>query len=120
MPPLGSPTQGVLISYTAKQLHLTEADALRIAGDEVLEGCYHKLTFQSTAGRAVLYLTPDQRFLSPQFYDTRLDPAAAIKAESSQIQRLLLADPSPARGRTKTTLIADAPSGGECAQCLTG
>lgn len=97
-PPLSPATREILISYMAKSLRLSVPASLKIAADDVVEGCYHRLRFESASGVSTIYLAPDQRFFARQLFDLELDPTPAIKASDSEVERLLLADPSPSLG----------------------
>jgi protein-disulfide isomerase len=67
--------------------------------------CYWKVTIEmsSRSNNVVMYLSPDQRFLSSMIYDLSVDPQKEVARIAENVQKLLLRD--------RATLDAD--TGGE-------
>jgi protein-disulfide isomerase len=65
--------------------------------EEVPNTCYHKITLAipNTATRAMFYLSPDERFLTPTLYDLSADPKAEVARIASNVEKLLMRDDSP-------------------------
>jgi protein-disulfide isomerase len=91
--------------YVRKLTRLPDRASVELARSSLAtETCYRTLEF-SVAGQPaplVLFLSPDQRFLSTRVFDTRLDPekaeAAATAQTAEKIQAYLAAHPRPALG----------------------
>jgi len=77
-----------LTGYFRKLVKLPPGTRVNLTGS-ALEGetCYRRLEF-SIAGepnKAILFLSPDRRFLSPQLFDSHVDPAEAEAAEAARV-----------------------------------
>ncbi|MGA7411948.1 MAG: hypothetical protein WBW33_15830, partial [Bryobacteraceae bacterium] len=67
-----------LTGYVRSKYHLPDDISLSLYKDDLLPGsCYRRLVFQGTSKirswDLTLYLSPDQRFLTTEAYDTTLD-----------------------------------------------
>lgn len=86
--PLPDEMRDTLTSYFKKLAKLPPATWVNLTGS-ALEGetCYRRLEFSigGEPNKAVLFLSPDQRFLSPQLFDSHVDPAQAEAAEAANI-----------------------------------
>jgi protein-disulfide isomerase len=86
--PLSSAARDRITAYVAKLAKVpAEASLQLISSDPQEDTCYRRLEFQRSdaLARFSLLLSPDQRFLMPQLFDSNRDPAVA---EAKGIERL--------------------------------
>ncbi len=91
-----------LTAYVLAKYKFPETSKLEIRDTSFVAGtCYQKVVFVSDSPkRAVqLFLSPDHRFLAPALFDLKADPNPAPPVQGEEAMKLLLADPSPSRGR---------------------
>jgi len=79
-----------LVSGTAVKPLIKSAESLP-------ESCYYKLSLTvNNAGRDfVMYLSPDERFLSSGLYDLSVDPELEVTRIADNVAKLLIRDKSP-------------------------
>lgn len=78
--PLTSAALDRITTYVAKLVKLPSQASLRLASSDPQEGgCYRRLEFvrSDRVTHFSLLLSPDQRFLMPQVFDSNIDPAIA-------------------------------------------
>lgn len=96
--PLSKETKSLVEGYLAQRLVSGATAKPLIKSDETLpENCYHKLTFamNGTGSEFVMYLSPDERFLSSTLYDLSLDPQREVARIADKVAKLLMRDESP-------------------------
>lgn len=97
-PALSKDASRRIIAYLSQRLVSGANGALSITSiEEVPNTCYHKITLAipNTATRAMFYLSPDERFLTPTLYDLSTDPKAEVGRIASNVEKLLMRDDSP-------------------------
>lgn len=69
-------------------------------GGLVTDSCFRRIQIESPAPKRtlLLYLSPDQRFLSEFLLDTNLDPRGERRRIAGETEKALLADASPYKG----------------------
>jgi len=119
--PLGSTTKKHLISFVITKYRLGGATDLSLKDDGLVAGsCYRKLMLQSTVPQIrqiTLYLSPDQKYLTPFLYDLREDPYLEAKEVAARCRAALGADPSPVLGNTEAPITIVIFSDFECPYC---
>jgi protein-disulfide isomerase len=96
--PLSQDVPPRIISYLSQRLVSGADKPLAIASiEEVPNTCYHKisLSLPNTTAQTVLYLSPDERFLTPILYDLSADPKTEVAHIASNVEKLLMRDASP-------------------------
>ena len=65
--------------------------------DSMADSCYRKLTLNvpGASGEVVMYLSPDERFLTSMLYDLAIDPKKEVTRIAGNVTKLLLRDRSP-------------------------
>lgn len=65
--------------------------------DLLPDSCFRKvtMTIPATAGDVVMYLSPDERFLTSTLYDLSVDPQKEVSRIASNVTKLLMRDQSP-------------------------
>src|SRR5271167_4604396 len=76
---LSDPRKGDLVRYVFSKYKLPSSVSLALTKDDPVAGtCYRELTFEGKnpvkTWQLTLYLSPDQRFLTTQVFDTTVDP----------------------------------------------
>jgi len=68
--------------------------------DPLPDGCYKKVTMNipGTTGDVVMYLSPDERFLTSTLYDLSVDPQKEVARIATNVTKLLMRDNSPRFG----------------------
>ena len=101
-PPLSQPTKNELAAYVQSRYKWPAAYPTQIAEESFVdETCYRKLRFTSTSPQhpdVVLYLSADQRFLSPALFDRRQDPAEEERKKYSDLNASLTKGNFPSKG----------------------
>jgi protein-disulfide isomerase len=85
-------------AYLAHRLVSGTGAKAAIKSIELLsDSCYRKLTMTipGTDGDVVMYLTPDERFLTSTLYDTLSDPEKEVARIADDVNKLLMRDESP-------------------------
>lgn len=80
-----------------------------ISAATIPETCYRKLTIRipGVSHVVVMYLSPDERFLSSSLYDLSEDPQKTVAATAQTVSALLMREQSPQRGSGKTITIVE-------------
>jgi protein-disulfide isomerase len=87
-PPFTGEIRDTISSYIHTLAKVPQGVALNLVGSELAgDTCYRKLEFLVGAqmNKIVLYLSPDQRFLSSQLFDTQVEPG---DAENTQVNKI--------------------------------
>lgn len=98
--PLSSETQARIIKYLNHRLFSADsAQSLQVTATSLVpESCFWKIEFALSAKvRRVVYLSPDQRFLSSGLYDLKADPDAEVSRIAQEVNVALMRDSSPTR-----------------------
>jgi protein-disulfide isomerase len=88
-------------TYVQKQYQVPEAVGLHITDvSRVGDTCYQKITLDGSSGnrRTVVYLTPDQKYVTAALMDLSVDPRAATLKLEHETMMTLLAGTPPSRG----------------------
>lgn len=101
-PTLSAERESALVEYVRKEYRLKDTTDLKLVKDEPFEGtCYRALTFEGMARvktwQVTLYLSPDERFLTSELFDTTIDPQEAAHRK----EEALMAGLSQNRGSSK-------------------
>lgn len=77
--------------------------------DSLPGSCYRKLTLAvpGSSGDVVMYLSPDERFLTSKLYDLTADPQEEVAHIAANVSKLLMRDDSPRRAEpdARITLV---------------
>lgn len=116
-------TKVELVRYVANRYKLPQKVRLEMAELAVTEACYHHLQFFSKAPghpfQVQLYLSPDQRFLSPDLYDSRTEPSHEIQLRHQAMQLNLTSGAPPSLGRKDAPVTVVIFSDFQCPFCNT-
>jgi protein-disulfide isomerase len=96
--PLSPEVKERVESYLFRRLLSGTGDKPFIKSVEVMrDSCYRKLTMSipGTRGDSVMYLSPDERFLTAAFYDLSTDPEQEVALIANNVNKLLERDESP-------------------------
>ncbi len=122
--PLTEHARNDLTQYIRKLGRIPESSAVALFDAGLEAGsCYRKLVFsvEGTGGKLPFYLSPDQRFLSTELFDSHLDPIEAEGKESSRIDMLLKAyierHQPPIMGRSDAPITIVVFSDFQCPFC---
>ena len=118
--PLTDQTKQSVISYISKRLRLPNASTISVSKQEFMPGsCYVKFTItgDSLSKPLILFLSPDQRFLSTSLLDTTLDPDQEGREEAERNKALLSEEGSPRRGNVDAKVTIVEFSDFECPYC---
>lgn len=116
----------VLTEETSNKLATYVAEKYEVAPDLSVEdkglvggSCYRMLTFHiaGPTRSLILYLSPDQRFLTPELLDIETHPAAERALSAVRTQADLSADPSPNRGSKNAPVTIVEFADFQCAFC---
>lgn len=67
--------QDALLQYVRKLANLSNDASLKLVANNVNERtCYRRLRFTAGDASLILFLSPDERFLSSNIFDSRSDP----------------------------------------------
>jgi protein-disulfide isomerase len=80
-----------LTTFVAKLMKSPADTSLELLSAELdKETCYRRLEFRtSTSKQFTLFLSPDQRFLTPQLFDSSVDPVSAEQKVTEHIKALI-------------------------------
>ena len=116
--PLSLEVRGRIATYAAEHYEL--APDIRVEGGEtVSNSCFRRLIVQSTtpSRSIVLFLSPDQGFLTESLFDTSLSPAIERRRAARVAQAALLAERSPSRGPETAAVTVVEFSDFQCPFC---
>src|SRR5690349_20690228 len=94
--PITQSRKTALCTWVQRKYRLPETSPPRISEISLVNtGCYRKLHFVATGQGsldAVLYLTPDQKYLVPELNDLTMDPIAEERRKQAEVRRQLERD----------------------------
>lgn len=112
----------ILTDYIRKRYALPETMDLKVKVATTATGtCYHKLSFEGKNAvriwQLTLYASPDGRFLSPELFDTMVDPLAEQRAKDEAVMQGLLKGASATRGPERAAVTIAEFSDFQCPYC---
>ena len=96
--PLSKDTEKRVESYLTSRLVSGSATKVAVTSEQILAGsCYHRLTLTMTGakGEFVMYLSPDQRFLTSTVYDLSINSQEELARIAENVTQLFMRDRSP-------------------------
>jgi protein-disulfide isomerase len=92
-----------LIEYLRKQYKIGEEQGVKLTKQQpIANSCYSELTFEGTSSmkswQLTLYLSPDQRFLTGELFDTTLDPIEQERKKAAELMTSLAQNKGASRG----------------------
>jgi protein-disulfide isomerase len=111
-----------LVDYVRKQYKLDDAADLKLASAQpVGNGCYQALTFEGKSPvktwRLTLYLSPDQRYLTGDLFDTTLDPVAEQRRKANELMAGLVPNKGSSKGAENAPVTIVEFSDFQCPYC---
>lgn len=127
-PPLSDQAKESVLAYMRKLGNVPAGTLLSVIDSNVNERtCYRRLEFVSSSdpsARATLFLSPDQRFLTPQVLDLRSDPKQEMNEEErrieSEISSYLDGRRPPVTNSAKTAITIAVFADFQCPYCAQG
>ena len=109
-PPLSADVNQRIENYLAQRLVSARSVRPSVRSVETLpDSCYRKvtMTIPGTNGDVIMYLSPNERFLTSTLYDLSKDPQKEVARIASNVADLLMHDPSPqfAGSKSRVTLV---------------
>jgi protein-disulfide isomerase len=97
-PPLSKDIAHSIESYLTQRLVSGTGAHVSVTGLSVIpENCYRKITIRISgqANEGVMYLSPDERFLTSTLYDLNVSPEEEVTRIAANVNQLLMRDQSP-------------------------
>jgi thiol-disulfide isomerase/thioredoxin len=121
-PALPAAKQSALVDYVRRQYKIDESTDFRLAKEvPVVGGCYRALTFEGKGSmktwQLTLYLSPDQRFLSGELFDTTLDPIKEEQRKADALMTELIPNKGASKGPATAPVTIVEFSDFECPFC---
>ena len=121
-PVLSADKTSALVSYVRKEYKLNDSVDLKLLKDEPFGNtCYHELTFEGhtrvKTWQVTLYLSPDERFLTSELFDTTVDPQEAARRKSKALMAGLSENRGSSKGPDKALVTIVEFSDFECPYC---
>jgi protein-disulfide isomerase len=120
--PLSETAHQRLNEYVQRKFNLQPSTVLTISSAEFVSStCFRKLTFRSKSNPAslklVLFLSPDQRFLANDLFDTTVEPADRRHIEQERLQSAVMDGDFPVRGPRNAPVTVMMFSDFQCPYC---
>jgi predicted DsbA family dithiol-disulfide isomerase len=121
-PALSAEKQSGLVDYARKQYKIDSTTEFRLAKTELVESsCYRALTFEGKGPlktwQLTLYLSPDQRFLTGELFDTTLDPIEQERRKAEALMAGLVLNRGSRKGPDDAPVTIVEFSDFECPYC---
>jgi protein-disulfide isomerase len=121
-PGLSDAKRSALVDYVRKEYKVDENVELAVVREEAENAsCYRKLTFQGASPlktwELTMHLSPDQRFLSAELFDTTIDPAEAERGRTEAVLAGLLENKGASNGSDDAPVTIVEFSDFECPFC---
>jgi protein-disulfide isomerase len=119
-PSLDSVKEQVVAQYIQKRYSFPANNDIKVVENMIVpNSCYRKLKVQSSMPNRtfVVYLSPDQRFITPVLMDLIIDPIAEMRAKDAAAERLLTSEGSPVMGSQNAPITIVEFSDFQCPFC---
>lgn len=121
-PALSWEKQSALVEYVRKQYKISSETDLRLVKTDPVEGgCYQALTFEGKGAvktwQLTLYLSPDQRFLTGELFDTTADPVEQERRKSAALMAGLASNKGSSKGADNAPVAIVEFSDFQCPYC---
>jgi Thioredoxin len=121
-PDLSGEKKTQLIRYVGQKYKLPETVKLTLTADKVIgETCYRELMFDGRSAlktwQLTLFLSPDQRFLTEQLFDTTLDPVEEERRKLDGLMAGLVQNKGTSKGDDNAPVTIVEFSDFECPFC---
>jgi protein-disulfide isomerase len=120
--PLSDSKKSTLLEYVRKEYRLKGETNLTLSNDELAHnGCYRELVFEGKSSlktwQITLYLSPDQRFLTDELFDTTVDPIEEQRRQAATLMSGLAQNKGSSRGPDQAAVTIVEFSDFECPFC---
>jgi protein-disulfide isomerase len=114
--------QKALSEYVRTKYRVPDSVSLAVASDNLISGtCFHELTFQGVGTlkkwELKLYLSPDQRYLTSDLYDTRVNPIDEERWKLTALMAGLSENKGTSRGAVHSPVTIVEFSDFQCPYC---
>jgi protein-disulfide isomerase len=121
-PAVSAEKQSALVDYVRKQYKIDSGTDLRMVKTDPVEGgCYQALTFEGKGAvktwQLTLFLSPDQRFLTGELFDTTADPVEVERRKSAELMAGLVPNKGSSKGPEGAAVTIVEFSDFECPFC---
>jgi protein-disulfide isomerase len=119
---LSASKKAELAEYVTKKYKLQGSSAVTVIGEQLDKAtCYRQLTFEGKSPfrtwDLTLYLSPDQRFLAPELFDTGIDPIEEERRKNEKLMTDLVSNKGASKGPDNARVTIVEFSDFECPYC---